>query len=393
MGMITVASIVGARPQIVKAAAFSRAVRGKFIGKINEIIIHSGQHYDHDLSEVFFEELQIPAPHYNLHVGSASHATQTARMLEKFETVFADIHPDAVIVYGDTNSTLAAALAAVKIHIPVIHIEAGLRSFNKTMPEEINRICTDHCATLLFSPTQTGISNLVKEGFHTPSKKPYSIDNPGLFHCGDIMLDNSIFFAKIAEKKSTILQQYALKENQYVLATLHRDFNTDNTQRLENLLAAFIEIAQQMKMVIPLHPRTEKQIAKLPSQIKKSFITHPDIQITPPLSYFDMLKLEKHCRLVITDSGGVQKEAYFFRKPVIIIRPETEWTEIVENQCGIITNSINESILKAFSHFIAIKNLGFPPLFGDGKAAETICQVILEHFETNPITNNNPFTK
>ena len=377
--MIKVASVVGARPQIVKAAAFSRAVRGEFANEIKEFIIHSGQHYDHKLSQVFFEEMGIPQPDYNLQAGSASHSVQTANMLMRFEKVFSEISPDAVIVYGDTNSTIAAALAAAKEHIPVVHIEAGLRSFNKSMPEEINRITTDHCSTLLFTPTIGGMDNLINEGFNPNNKAPYTIDNPGVFHCGDIMLDNSLYFASIASKHSKIIETYDLQENNFVLATIHRDYNTDNPERLKGLLFALAKIADTHKVVLPLHPRTEKYINLLDTNVREDFFNHPGIVITPPLSFFDMIALEKSCKMVMTDSGGVQKEAYFFQKPVVILRTETEWTDIVKAGCGIITGSDPDKINEAFEYFLNTETLTFPPVFGDGSAAEFICETIIRH--------------
>ena len=379
--MMKIASIVGARPQIVKAAAFSRAVRKIYPNQIEEFIIHSGQHYDHSLSEVFFEELGIPKPHFNLNVGSGSHGVQTATMLEKFESVFQKIRPDAVVVYGDTNSTLAAALAAAKIHIPVVHIEAGLRSFNKLMPEEINRITTDHCSTLLFSPTHTGIVNLRHEGLNAQNNAPYHINNPGVFHCGDIMLDNSMHYAPIAEVKSDVLNTYNLSKNNFILATIHRDYNTDNPARLIGLLNAIVTIANEIPVIIPLHPRAKKEIQRLNHPIKENFFQHPAIQITTPLSFFDMIVLEKNSKMIMTDSGGVQKEAYFFQRPVIILRSETEWTEITENGCGIITGSDEEAIINAYEHYRDIGKLEYPPVFGDGKAAEFMCKIILQHIE------------
>ncbi len=378
--MIKVASIVGARPQIVKAAAFSRAVRGKYANTIKEYIIHSGQHYDHTLSQIFFHEMGIPEPDFNLNVGSASHAIQTAEMLKKFEKAFLEIKPNAVIVYGDTNSTLAAALAAAKMHFPLVHIEAGLRSFNKNMPEEINRITTDHCSSLLFSPTRRGIKNLQKEGFREEAAGSYNIDNPGVFHCGDIMLDNSIFFAQVAQDKSKILQELNLTPDNFILATIHRDYNTDNPLRLTGLLEALIKIAETSRIVLPLHPRTEKYINNLDADLCNKFLSHKKISITKPLSFFDMIALEKNCNMIMTDSGGVQKEAYFFKKPVLILRSETEWTEIVENGCGVITDSDPETILMAFKKFNANPLPDFPSVFGDGHAAEFICKKIIENF-------------
>ncbi|PID94173.1 MAG: UDP-N-acetylglucosamine 2-epimerase (non-hydrolyzing) [Bacteroidetes bacterium] len=375
-----VASIVGARPQIVKAAAFSRAARGKYADTLQEYIIHSGQHYDHNLSQIFFEEMGIPEADLNLEVGSASHGVQTAEMLKKFEAVFLQINPDVVIVYGDTNSTLAAALAAAKMHIPVAHIEAGLRSFNKGMPEEINRITTDHCSTLLFVPTRTGIRNLLAEGFKEENQAPYSIDHPGIFHCGDIMYDNSLYFSSLAEEHSSILSQLKLTPENFILASIHRDYNTDNPERLTGLLKALLNVAETDQVVFPVHPRTAKYLHALNNETSANFFSHPQIIITKPLSFFDMIVLEKQCRLIMTDSGGVQKEAYFFHKPVLILRRETEWREIVEQGCGIITDSVPEKIMAAFNRFNTDPPCSFPSLFGDGKAAEFMCKTILQSF-------------
>ncbi len=374
-------TIIGARPQFIKAAALSRAIRNNFFDQIKETIIHTGQHYDENMSQVFFDEMEIPKPDYNLEVGSDNHARQTAVMLEKLEDILVNEKPDFVILYGDTNSTLAGSVAASKLNIPIIHIEAGLRSFNKSMPEEINRIVCDHTSTLLFTPTEAGLKNLIKEGFNINSGPPFTADNPGVFHCGDIMYDNSLFFADIAEKKSNILKKYNLESGKFILGTIHRDNNTDNPERLTAIFEAIhkIALANQIDILLPLHPRTSKILQKnlLPDTFDKINNT-PFIKIIPPASFFDIVLLEKKCRMVMTDSGGLQKEAYFFKKPVIILRPETEWVEIVENGAGIVTDADTENIIKAYNYFNQKKDISFPEIFGDGKAAAFICKKIID---------------
>ena len=258
--MIKAITIIGARPQIIKAAAISRSIRNSFKNELQEIIVHTGQHYDKNMSEVFFSEMEIPSPHYNLNVGSSSHAMQTALMMQKIEDVLIKEKPEIVILYGDTNSTLAGSVTAVKMHIPVIHIEAGLRSFNKSMPEEINRIVCDHNSTMLFSPTITGVNNLKKEGININNKPPFSIDNPGVFHCGDVMFDNAVYYADKAETKKSILKKMNLEKDKFLLATIHRDNNTDDPLRLNSIFSAINKISSENKLnvIIPLHPRTSK---------------------------------------------------------------------------------------------------------------------------------------
>ncbi|MBK7029020.1 MAG: UDP-N-acetylglucosamine 2-epimerase (non-hydrolyzing) [Bacteroidales bacterium] len=376
-------TIVGARPQIIKAAALSRAIRNHFPDQIHETILHTGQHYDANMSQVFFEEMQIPHPDINLNIGSAGHGKQTARMLEGIETEILNLKPDYLVLFGDTNSTLAGAMAAAKLRVPIVHIEAGLRSFNKSMPEEINRIMCDHSSTLLFVPTPAGIRNLSREGFRIESKPPYSIDNPGIFHCGDIMFDNLVYYSSLAEERSTILQSMGLEDGRFVLCTVHRDNNTDIPERLEAIFKAMLIIAERsgMKIVIPLHPRTSKLLQeKLSSQVFSQIHQHPAIHIIPPVSYMEMILLEKHCGMILTDSGGVQKEAYFFRKPLIIARPETEWVEIVENGAGMIADAETEKIVAAYEYFKGAK-LDFPPVFGDGTAGKFICNTLLNQFK------------
>ena len=372
-------TIIGARPQIIKAAALSRAIRDHYADRIQEVIIHTGQHYDDNMSQVFFDELQIPRPDYNLHVGSASHGVQTARMTEGIEDLLIKVQPDFIVLYGDTNSTLAGAVAAVKIHVPIVHIEAGLRSFNKAMPEEINRIVCDHCSTLLFSPTLTSVENLKHEGFKMDNEGPYTINNPRVYHSGDIMYDNSLHFADIAEEKTDIIQRLALADKPFILATIHRDSNTDHPERLNAIFEALIQLSKEVQIVLPLHPRTAKLLnTNLDSEKQTRIFNSPSICLIPPVSFLEMIALERHAQLVMTDSGGVQKEAYFFKKPSIILRPETEWVEIVQTGNAILADADEKRILQAWLHFSENPPTAFPEIFGDGHAAEFILNEILQ---------------
>jgi UDP-GlcNAc3NAcA epimerase len=378
---LKILSVIGARPQIIKAAALSRAVRLSFGEQIEDVILHTGQHYDAAMSDVFFSEMEIPPPKYNLGIGSGSHGRQTALMMEGIEKVLLEERPRFLVVYGDTNSTLAAAVAAVKHHIPVAHIEAGLRSFNKAMPEEINRIVCDHCSTLLFSPTGKGIENLIREGFSPASTSPFSADHPGIFHTGDVMYDNSRFYARKAEKQSQILNRYSLKEGSFHLVTIHRDFNTDNAENLNGIFNAISEISGRTddRFVIPLHPRTSKIMAgALEKNLYKKITENERIVITEPVSFFDMIRLEQSCSMVFTDSGGVQKEAFFFQKPCVILRPETEWVELVDNGNAVLTGAESAKIIASYEHFLKnMSQLTFPDIYGNGNAAEEICRILL----------------
>jgi UDP-GlcNAc3NAcA epimerase len=377
-------TIIGARPQIIKAAALSRAIRNHYADQIQEVIVHTGQHYDDNMSQVFFEELDMPRPDYNLHVGSDSHGVQTARMTEGIEDILFKEQPDFIVLYGDTNSTLAGAVAAAKIHVPIVHIEAGLRSFNKAMPEEINRIVCDHCSTLLFTPTKAGLENLRREGFPiggvstgSTTAKP-TIDNPKVFHCGDIMYDNSLLFAHIAEEKTDIIQRLDLAGKPFVLATIHRDSNTDHPERLSAIFKALIQLSEECQVVLPLHPRTAKLLkTNLSEDLQKQIFDSPNIKLIPPVSFLEMIALERHAQLVMTDSGGVQKEAYFFKKPCIILRPETEWVEIVETGNAILADADESRIMQAWQHFKDNTPTTFPEIFGDGHAAEFMLKQIL----------------
>lgn len=371
-------TIIGARPQIIKAATLSRAIRNHYANQIQEVIVHTGQHYDDNMSQVFFDELEIPQPDYNLHVGSASHGVQTARMTEGIEALLINEQPDFIVLYGDTNSTLAGAVAAAKIHVPIVHIEAGLRSFNKSMPEEINRIVCDHCSTLLFTPTKAGLENLKREGFPMDNDGPFTIDNPKVFHCGDIMYDNSLHFADIAEEKTDIIQHFELADKPFILATIHRDSNTDQPKRLNAIFNTFLRLSEESQIALPLHPRTAKSMKTiLTESLQKQILNNPNIKFLPPVSYLEMIALERHAQLIMTDSGGVQKEAYFFKKPGIILRPETEWVEIVETGNAILVDADEDRIMKAWQHFKGNPPTDFPEIFGDGHAAEFMLDKII----------------
>lgn len=388
--MIRLLTIIGARPQIIKAAAISRAIHTHFAGEIEEAILHTGQHYDTNMSAVFFEELGIPQPEYNLHVGSGSHGQQTARIIEGVEQVLQEAQTngkpfDGMIVYGDTNSTLAASIAAAKIHIPVFHIEAGLRSFNMTMPEEVNRIVCDQLSSILFTPTITGLSNLQNEGFaengiksrvrFSGQKEQYVVQS------GDVMYDNSLYFSQMADEKSDIIERLGLTCRNFILATIHRPANTDNGENLQSIFRALLDIAdaEQIDVVLPLHPRTRKM---LQTQLSAELLTRigktPKLKIIEPASFFEIIRLEKNARVVMTDSGGVQKEAFFFQTPCVILRPETEWVEIVEAGAGIIADADYQRIMDAYNA-LSGKTVAFPPLFGDGHASEKILEEILKY--------------
>ncbi len=375
--MLKILTLIGARPQFIKASAISRAVQNTFSSKIEEVIVHSGQHFDENMSAVFFEELSIPKPKYTFNLSASGHSSQTAEILQNLENVFALEKPNAVLVYGDTNTTLAGALAASKAHIPLIHIEAGLRSFNKSMPEEINRIVTDHCSNLLFCPTQSAIENLRNESI-SHSSLPCSLDNRKVYHCGDIMYDNSLYFSKQVD--DTFLQSYALYSTSFLLFTLHRPSNTDHPERLKSICKMIFDLAEKQKIciVFPIHPRTLNALqTHLKTKEFEMFSNHPHIKIIKPVSFLEMISLEMNCEMVITDSGGVQKEAYFFEKPCLILRSETEWIEIINLGAAELIDEDKMDLNTQFELF-STKEIKFPKLFGDGSSAEFICKKILE---------------
>lgn len=356
--MKKITTIVGARPQFVKAATLSRQFQ--LLG-IEERIIHTGQHFDANMSEVFFDEMEIPKPTYQLDIHGLSHGAMTGRMLEAIEKILITDRPDALMVYGDTNSTLAGALAASKLHIPVIHVEAGLRSFNMQMPEEVNRILTDRISSVLFCPTQTAVDNLRMEGY---DNLPIQIVKNG-----DVMQDAAIYYAEKAYTKSQIIQKNKLKN--FVLATIHRQENTDSPENLKNIIQGLNEIHKQTSVVVPMHPRTRQVLAN--QNLKPEFI------IIDPVGYFDMIMLLKSCDLVITDSGGVQKEAFFFGKHCITLREETEWVELIENGFNILVGSNQEKLKHAFQMLTSRKSDFSIDLYGKGKAAELAAKFILEY--------------
>ncbi|MCY6353883.1 non-hydrolyzing UDP-N-acetylglucosamine 2-epimerase [Clostridium sp. ZS2-4] len=346
-----IVTIIGARPQFIKAAAVSKKIREKN----QEIIVHTGQHYDDNMSKIFFEELDIPFPDYNLSVGSGNHGAQTGRMLEKIEEILLKEKPDCVLVYGDTNSTIAGALAASKLLIPVAHVEAGLRSFNMAMPEEQNRILTDHISKYLFTPTETAVKNLNNEGV-----------GKNVFNVGDVMFDAILHFTKVAEQKSSILEKLGLEKKGYILATIHRAENTNDINRLKNIVEALNESGENI--VLPLHPRTKKYI----EEYNLSFSNN--IRIIEPVGYLDMVMLEANSKKIVSDSGGVQKEAFFLDVPCVTLRDETEWIETVENGWNIIVGADKGKIKKAVLEFEPNKTK--INSFGDGKAAEKIIEII-----------------
>lgn len=347
-----VITVVGARPQFIKAAPLSKKIRENN----SEKIIHTGQHYDDNMSEIFFQELDIPKPDYNLNVGSGSHGYQTGSMLIKIEEILVKEKPDIVLVYGDTNSTLAGALAASKMLIPVVHVESGLRSFNMIMPEEQNRILTDHISTYLFAPTNTALKNLENEGI-----------KHNVYNVGDVMYDAILHFSGIARERSKTLEKLNLKKDEYILATIHRAENTNCIERLKNILDAFKESSQ--RIVLPLHPRTKKYIENYGLMFSKN------IEVIEPVGYLDMVMLELNCRKIVTDSGGVQKEAFFLAKPCITLRDETEWVETVENGWNVLAGANTDSIINLMRN-LEPKN-DRVDYFGDGNAAGKIIDILV----------------
>lgn len=381
--MIRILTIIGARPQFIKAAAISREIQqvnraSGLLPIVEERILHTGQHYDANMSEIFFEELGIPKPYYRLQAGSGHHGEQTAKMIEGIENVLLSDHFDGVLVYGDTNSTLAGALAASKLNIPVFHVEAGLRSYNMSMPEEINRILCDQVSSLLFAPTQVAIDNLAKEGLLASPAQFLKNKERKVILSGDVMYDNSLYFATLAEQKSAILSELSLQKGDFILATIHRANNTDNAERLSAIFEALLHISEFKTVVLPLHPRTRKQMEVLLSKNVLNKVTNTTgLKIIPPASFLDMILLEKQASMVITDSGGVQKEAFFFEKPCLILRSETEWVEILQAKAGMLVDADVQAIVDAY-HLFEHKIVHFPPLFGDGMAASKIVRALIE---------------
>jgi len=369
--MKKIVTIVGARPQLIKTPLISQALK-----KIaREIIVHTGQHYDYLMDKVFFEELELPRPDYHLGVGSGSHGRQTGIMLERIESVMKKEKPKVAMVYGDTNSTLAGALAAAKLRIPVAHVEAGLRSYNQSMPEEINRLLTDHLSTMLFCPTDQAVRNLVKEGIRNGATKIVK-------NVGDVMYDSILYYSKIAEKRSAILKnlgfdtRHETRDTGYYLATLHRAENTDDPKRLKTTLKALNEIGKKTPVILPLHPRTKKMM-----KVHRLFSKFKNIKFIGPVPYLDMLPLEKNAKAILTDSGGVQKEAYWFAVPCFTLREETEWVETIKSGWNVLVGTSAERIVEGVSQMEGRgRYLKGNKTFGDGKASQKIVQILAGHF-------------
>jgi UDP-N-acetylglucosamine 2-epimerase len=353
-------TIVGARPQFIKAAVVSRVIRARH--GLRESILHTGQHYDANMSDVFFDELDIPRPAIHLGVGSSGHGKQTADMLVGIEKAIFDLKPDWMLIYGDTNSTLAGALAAAKLHLPVAHVEAGLRSFNRRMPEEVNRIVADTLSSLLFPPTQTAVENLAREGM-----------TRGVVKTGDVMYDAALYYGERSAKSSTLLPTLGITAKQYVLCTVHRAENTDDPLRLRGILEGLRRIGTKLPIVLPLHPRTR-------NILKQQGLAEPSgVAIIDPVSYLDMVALERNAALLVTDSGGVQKEAYFYATPCVTMRDETEWVETVESGWNTLAGADPDRIEAAALRALAVRPPSHPPLYGDGKAGEQIVAALLEN--------------
>ncbi|MBN2562295.1 MAG: UDP-N-acetylglucosamine 2-epimerase (non-hydrolyzing) [Phycisphaerae bacterium] len=361
IGSVSVVTVVGARPQFIKASAVSRAIarfnaENAASARLDEVIVHTGQHYDEGMSQVFFDELEIPAPRYNLGVGSAGHGQQTATMLERIEQVLLKEKPDWVLVYGDTNSTLAGALAAVQLHIRVAHVEAGLRSFNRRMPEEINRIMVDRMASLLLCPTRAAVDNLAREGI-----------TGGVRNVGDVMYDSVLFYAALAAERSKILSTLSLKPRTYFLATVHRAENTEEPGRLEEIIEALGSV--DAPVILPLHPRTRKAMRS------RSIEAAGRLRVIGPVSYLDMLVLEKNARGILTDSGGMQKEAYFLGVPCVTLRNETEWVELVQVGANFLAGCDRQRILDGIAWAARWSGTAQPePLYGDGNASRAVVE-------------------
>lgn len=355
--MSKILTIVGARPQFIKASVVSSAILE--MPNLSEVLVHTGQHFDANMSDIFFGELGIPQPSYNLNISGGSHGAMTGAMLQELEQVMVSESPDVVIVYGDTNSTLAGALAASKLHIPLAHVEAGLRSFNKFMPEEINRILTDQMSDVLYCPTETAIDNLDKEGFKS---KPVEVIN-----VGDVMQDSALLFSQYANKPS------GLESNKgFILTTLHRAENTDCPYRLEKIVDALNELHRKIPIILPLHPRTRNAIANAGLKLIVNTIN--------PVGYFQMLWLLKNCSLVLTDSGGVQKEAFFFNKPCVTMRDQTEWVELIEVGANVLVGADSEMIISKVQENIGRHIHDVSAIYGGGRASSAIAQHLSEKF-------------
>lgn len=355
--MIRILTIVGARPQFIKAAIVSRTFKNSNF--ISETIVHTGQHFDFEMDKIFFNELSIPAPRYNLNINSLSHGEMTGRMLTELEKIIKKEKPDFVLVYGDTNSTLAGALAAKKLFHKIVHVEAGLRSFNMRMPEEINRILTDRISDILFCPTENAVKNLTMEGFNQFDCK--------VVFSGDVMYDLALFAQKILDEMK--MNTTSPSNEKYIICTIHREENTNDIEKLKSIVNALEMIAQEIQIIFPIHPRTKK--------IFQSLGLNPKFNLVAPVSYFEMAKMLQNCSLVITDSGGLQKEAFFFKKNCITVREETEWIELAEHNFNLVAGTQKDSIYNAYKTMINKRNDFNIKLYGDGNSCDVILQTLL----------------
>jgi UDP-GlcNAc3NAcA epimerase len=356
---LKIVTVVGARPQFIKGAVLSREMKKH--PQIEEVMLHTGQHCDPGMSDRFIEELEMPRPKYNLGIHRLSHGAMTGRMLEEIENVLLAEQPDRVVVFGDTNSTLAGALAARKLRRKVAHVEAGLRSFNENMPEEINRILTDRLSDILFCPSETAVKNLQNEGYaHLGCR---------IVNCGDILLDAALYYGRKSNRHSGLIKKMNLERDRFVLATIHRAENTDDVPKLKSIVSAFNRINREIQVVVPLHPRTRSVLDA--NRIK------PEFTEIEPVGYFDMVEFYKNCRLVMTDSGGMQKEAYFFKKPCLTLREETEWAELVDEGVNVLVGADADRIVEGYRRLGAGNAVFREGLYGDGNAGESMVNELL----------------
>lgn len=386
--MYKIISILGARPQFIKAAALCRAIKESYSFQLEHYILHTGQHYDDNMSAIFFEELQLDSPLYHLDIRSDNNVFPMQEAADRIKDILLTEKPSMIVVYGDTYSTLAGAIAAEKTGIPLAHIEAGMRSYDETMPEEINRVETDKLATYLFCSTQTAVKNLQKEGYSLHTHPPYHSKNKKIMFSGDIMYDNALYFSNKNIQLNSQLQNLLQEIPSYVLTTLHRQHNTDNAYRLKEFIQGLLLIAENKQHILfAVHPRTKKMMQTfLDEKNYNTFLSDEYIHCVEPLSFFEMMYMEKNARMIITDSGGVQKEAYFYKKPCIIIRDETEWEELLTYHVARLSDAKAEAILQNYLYFIQHSPVHFPSIFGNGTAAHYICKEIIEILESENIS-------
>jgi UDP-GlcNAc3NAcA epimerase len=391
--MLKIMTVLGARPQFIKAAVVSRAIdefnSASRDGMLKEQIVHTGQHFDLNMSEVFFSEMSIPKPSKHLNINRMSHGAMTGRMVEAIESLLVERSPDLVLVYGDTNSTLAGALAAAKLHIPIAHVEAGLRSFNRRMPEEHNRVMTDHLSSLLFCPTTTSVHNLEREGLSDyPAADSAKADHampPHVFQVGDVMYDASLYYYRQAKLRAASAKKIIterLHGRRFALTTLHRQENTDNPDDFNAIISALVNVSKEIPVVWPMHPRTQQVIK---AQALDTRLNRADIVVIDPVGYFDMIELLDNCAIVLTDSGGLQKEAYFFKKPCVTLRPETEWVELVEHGVNRVVGSNPTRIANAVAQMLDAKFNFDQSLYGCGNAGAEIVSIIANIFGLNSV--------